>query len=290
MKGKSIIEVVTVFAVMKFFSIWFDTWLKGMGVPYQWRDIFFGLQGIAIPLAIIWLSKRDWSNYGFDLKNFRYLIHYGFIGTMIMMLAGLGFGFLRSRQIDPAGMAGSLIMTAIAIIMIEILFLALRRRNQAYSGDSQRQPRITYKFVILIGMVLCPLVIAVLRQSFTLGVVRWNLYYLFMVGLGEEIKYRGYFQSRINEEYGRPWNVAGISFGPGLLIVSLLFGISHMGQFGVFNPFEGQFTINPWIGLQAFFGSLYYGLIREKSGSIVPSSIAHGVPSAFGQTIAIALR
>jgi len=283
MKGKSIIEVVVVFLFMKFFSIWFDTWLKGMGVYYGWRDICFGLQAIIIPLAIIWLCNRDWSTYGFKLTNFRYLIHYGFIGAMIMMLAGFGFGFLKSRQINPAGMEGSLIMTALTLVMIGILVIAFRKSNQ---NNSPRQPRIAYKLIILIAMVLCPVVIAILRQRFTLSIVRWDLYYLFMVGFGEEIKYRGYFQSRINEEYGRPWKVAGISFGPGLLLVSILFGLSHMGQFGLFNPFEGQFNINPWMGLQAFGGSLFYGLIREKSGSIIPSSIAHGVPSAFGQTLA----
>jgi len=283
MKGKSIIEVVVVFLAMKLFSIWFDTWLTGMGVYYGWRDICFGLQAIIIPLAIIWLCNRDWSTYGFKLTNFRYLIHYGFIGAMIMMLAGFGFGFLKSRQINPAGMEGSLIMTALTLVMIGILVIAFRKSNQ---NNSSRQPRIAYKLIILIAMVLCPVVIAILRQRFTLSIVRWDLYYLFMVGFGEEIKYRGYFQSRINEEYGRPWKVAGMSFGPGLLVASVLFGFSHMAQFGLFNPFEGQFDINPWMGLQAFGGALFYGLIREKSGSVIPSSIAHGVPSAFGQTLA----
>jgi membrane protease YdiL (CAAX protease family) len=283
MKSKSIIEVVVVFMVMKFFSIWFDTWLKGMGVYYGWRDVCFGLQAIIIPLAIIWLCNRDWSTYGLGRAKFRYLIHYGFIGAMVMMVAGLGFGFLRSRRINPTGMEGSLIMTVLAFIMIGILFIILRRSNQ---DESHRQPRVTYKLIILIGMIVCPIVIAALRQRFSFSIIRWDLYYLFLVGFGEEIKYRGYFQSRINEEYGRPWKVAGISFGPGLLIVSVLFGLSHMGQFGFFNPFEGQFAINPWMGLQSFGGSLFYGLIREKSGSVIPSSIAHGVPSAFGQTLA----
>ena len=286
MKGKSIIEVVIVFLLMKFFSIWFDTWLKGIGVHYGWRDLCFGLQAIVIPLAIIWLSKRNWSTYGLGRANFRYLIHYGFIGAMIMMLAGLGFGFLKSRKISTVGMKGSLIMTIICLIMIGILFFVLRRANQKNNRDTHRQPRVIYKLVILIGMVLCPIVVAILRQCFTMKIVAWDLYYLFMVGFGEEIKYRGYFQSRINEEYGRPWEVYGIRFGPGLIIVSVLFGLSHMGQFGSFNPFEGNFNINPWMGLQTFFGSLFYGLIREKSGSIIPSSIAHGVPSAFGQTLA----
>ena len=286
MKGKSIIEVVSVFIIMKFFSIWLDTLLKGIGVQYGWRDLCFGLQAIIIPLAIIWLSGRNWSNYGFNPKKFRYQIHYGFIGAMLMLLAGAGFGFMRRRQIDPGGMEGSLIMSAIALVMIAILFIILRRSNQNNSQGTSRQPRITFKLIILVGMIVCPVIIAVFRQRFTSSIILWDLYYLFLVGFGEEIKYRGYFQSRINEEYGRPWTIAGIHFGPGLLIVSALFGISHMGQFGLFNPFEGQFTINHWMGLQAFFGSLFYGLIREKSGSIIPSSIAHGVPSAFGQTLA----
>ena len=34
MKGKSIIEVVIVFSLMKIFSIWFDSLLKGMDVQY----------------------------------------------------------------------------------------------------------------------------------------------------------------------------------------------------------------------------------------------------------------
>ncbi len=286
MRGKSVIEVVIVFLLMKFFSIWFDTWLKGMHVHYGWRDLCFGLQAIVIPLAIIWLTKRNWSTYGLGRANFRYVIHYGFIGAMIMMLAGLGFAFLRSRQINAAGMQGSLIMTVVALIMIGILFLVLKRSNQNNNRDTHRQPRVVYKLMILIGMVLCPIVVAVLRRSLTIQVVGWDLYYLVMVGFGEEIKYRGYFQSRINEEYGRPWEVSGIRFGPGLIVVSVLFGLSHMGQFGSFNPLEGRFDIAPWMGLQAFFGALFYGLIREKSGSIIPSSIAHGVPSAFGQTLA----
>ncbi|KPJ61596.1 MAG: hypothetical protein AMJ46_00385 [Latescibacteria bacterium DG_63] len=176
-------------------------------------------------------------------------------------------------------------MTVVALIMIGILFFIFRRSNTK-SGDAYREPCVTYKLIILIGMLLCPIVVAAVRQCLTIQIVGWDLYYLLMVGFGEEIKYRGYFQSRINEEYGRPWEVCGICFGPGLIIVSILFGFSHMGQFGSFNPFEAQLKISPWMGLHAFCGSLFYGVIREKSGSVVPSSIAHGVPSAFGQTLA----
>ena len=285
MKGKSIIEVVIVFLIMKLFSIWFDTWLSGMGVHYWWRNIAFGLQAIVFPLAIIWLSKRSWAAYGLGRANFRYFVHYGFVGAMLMMLTGFGFGFLQSQKINPSGMEGSIFMSAIGMIMIVGLLFAFRNINQNNMGDN-RQPRIGYKLIILIGLVLCPVVIALIRKCLTLEIIAWDSYFLFMVGFGEEIKYRGYFQSRINEEYGRPWEFWGIQFGPGVIVVSILFGLSHVGQFGSFNPFQGQFDINPWMGLQAFFGSLFFGLIREKSGSVIPSSIAHGVPNAFGQTLA----
>ena len=139
-------------------------------------------------------------------------------------------------------------------------------------------------------MIGSPIVAALIKGNNVPGIIAWDLYFLIMVGFGEEIKFRGYFQSRINEGYGRPWNLFGISFGPGLLIVSLLFGLSHIIQFGVFNPFLGQYDINPWMGLQAFFGGFFYGLIREKSESIVSSGIAHGVPNAFGQVLSMALR
>ena len=114
--------------------------------------------------------------------------------------------------------------------------------------------------------------------------------FLVMVGFGEEFKYRGYMQSRVNQEFGRPWKFLGIPFGPGLLIVSILFGLSHIAQAGIFNPFLGKMTLNPWMALQATFGGLFFGLIREKSDSIVASGLAHGVPNAFGQVLAMALK
>jgi membrane protease YdiL (CAAX protease family) len=82
----------------------------------------------------------------------------------------------------------------------------------------------------------------------------------------------------------------GIPFGPGLVIVSLLFGLTHIGQAGSFNPFLGKMTINPWMALQATCGGFFFGLIREKADSIVASGLAHGIPNAFGQVIAKALK
>jgi membrane protease YdiL (CAAX protease family) len=290
MKGKSIIEVVIVFVLMKLFSIWFDSILARVNVTSGWRTFIFGLQAIVIPLAIIWLLKRKWSVYGFSVRKFRPVIHYGFIGALLMMLLGAGMGFLKSRGINRSGMEGSLILSAIAVIMIILFVLAARLSQKREDRQKDFKFRIAYKLLILIILVSCPIIVAIIRGSNVTGIIAWDFYFLFMVGFGEEIKYRGYFQSRINEEFGRPWQIFGISFGPGLIVVSILFGLSHIGQFGVFNPFLGQYTINPWMGVQAFLGSLFFGLIREKADSLIASGIVHGVPNAFGQVLAMALK
>ena len=290
MKGKSVIEVVIVFLFMKLFSIWLDSVLVSMDVLPGWRTFIFGLQAIVIPITIIWVFRRNWSSYGFNIINLRSVIHYGFIGTMLMMLLGLGFGFLKSRGISQNGMEGSLILSAIATIMIILFVLTARLFNKKEDRQKDFKFPIAYKLLILVVFFSCPIIVAICRGSNVTGIIAWDFYFLIMVGFGEEIKYRGYFQSRINEEFGRPWQVFGIPLGPGLIVVSILFGLSHIGQFGVFNPFLGQYTVNPWMGVQAFLGAVFFGLIREKADSIIASSIAHGVPNAFGQVLAMALK
>jgi hypothetical protein len=44
--------------------------------------------------------------------------------------------------------------------------------------------------------------------------IRINLVFqFFFAGFGEEILFRGYMQSRLNEDFGRPWRLRGVSFG-----------------------------------------------------------------------------
>lgn len=289
-KTTCIIEVIIVFLLLKLFSLWLDYVLVRSGANSGWRTFLFGLQGIVIPLAIIALSKRKWSDYGFSFKNKKQLVHYGFIGAMLMLLLGLGFGYLKSQGISTSGRTGSLILSSIAILMTLLFVFFSRNKKQEKADKKKIRIRVIYQLAILSVMLICPIIVSIIRGGDVTGIIAWDFYFLVMVGFGEEIKFRGYFQSRINEEYGHPWKFFGLSFGPGLIIVSLLFGLSHIAQFGVFNPFLGQYHLNPWMGLQATLGGFFYGIIREKSKSIISSGIAHGVPNAFGQVLAMALK
>jgi membrane protease YdiL (CAAX protease family) len=118
----------------------------------------------------------------------------------------------------------------------------------------------------------------------TSKVVSTVIWQFIFSGFGEEILYRGYFQSRINEEFGRPHSFLGVNFGIGLIIASLLFAMAHV--LNPFNPFKGSFDLFWGWGLWTSFGGLFFGFIREKTGSILAAGIAHGLPDAFGEAIA----
>jgi membrane protease YdiL (CAAX protease family) len=118
------------------------------------------------------------------------------------------------------------------------------------------------------------LLLATLDAS--VGIVVTKLVYTFIfVALGEEILFRGYIQSRVNEAFGRPYVFFGVNWGWGLIIGSLLFGIWHI--LNPFNPFIGQFDLMWQWGLWTFFLGLILGFVREKSGSVLAPAILHGL-------------
>jgi membrane protease YdiL (CAAX protease family) len=105
-------------------------------------------------------------------------------------------------------------------------------------------------------------------------------------GFGEEILFRGYMQTRLNEDFGRPWRFRGVSFGPGLLISSALFGVLHL--FNPFNPFTGSFDLAVWWAITSSFSGLLFGFLREKTGTVLSTSLAHGLID-LGQVVPLLL-
>jgi membrane protease YdiL (CAAX protease family) len=105
------------------------------------------------------------------------------------------------------------------------------------------------------------------------------IFYLVFVGFGEEILYRGYVLTRLNEAFGRPWQFYGAGWGWGTVIASLLFGLTHALNKVDLASGHVEFTWG-W-GLWTFFGGFVFTYIREKTGSIVAPAIVHGLPQAL---------
>lgn len=104
----------------------------------------------------------------------------------------------------------------------------------------------------------------------TLLVLGWQF---FATPPGEEIFFRGYMQSRLNEAFPRRWSVRGVRFGYGLWITALFFGLLH--AFNTVDYFEGRWTFAWTLALSTTFSGVMFGLVREAAGSIVPGIILH---------------
>ncbi len=111
-----------------------------------------------------------------------------------------------------------------------------------------------------------------------LRVLAW---YYVAVGFAEELFFRGYVQSRLNEVFTRKYRrFLGVEFEwtQGTLVTAIfLFGLPHLLT-GV-NPFTGTFRLGPVtvaITVFAAFVGLVAWVIREKTGCVLVSTALHG--------------
>lgn len=101
----------------------------------------------------------------------------------------------------------------------------------------------------------------------------------FLSGIGEEILYRGYIQSRLDQAFGRPLQIGGVRFGVGLFLTAVLFGLAH--SLSGFNPFVPSFRFDLSYGVLTGIWAVLFGLLREKTGSILSAGILHGHEAAI---------
>ena len=109
------------------------------------------------------------------------------------------------------------------------------------------------------------------------GILITIIYFYLFVALSEETLFRGYIQTRLNSVFGRPNHFFGISWGWGLIISSVLFGLWHLG----WKPGTLEWPHVLW----TVFAGLIFGLVREKSESIIAPAILHGILNYGPQAI-----
>lgn len=88
-------------------------------------------------------------------------------------------------------------------------------------------------------------------------------YHLFFVAIPEELFYRGYLQTRLDEVFPKRWSIFGTRLGWGWLITCLVFAFGHT----IVTPQWWHFAI--------FFPSLVFGWMRERTGGIIAGALFH---------------
>ena len=141
----------------------------------------------------------------------------------------------------------------------------------------------TNNIITTILLFLFPIVLASVMVKLSLIIVSTVVWHFFFSGFGEEIVWRGYVQSRLNQVFGRPMRAFGVQFGAGLIITSILFGLLH--AFNTYNPEIGLASLSWGWALFTAFSGLLFGILREKSSSLLAPGIAHGLPDAVGEAL-----
>jgi len=271
------VEVLAVFSFLQLILIL----LEGASGLVRWErrvlgwSYFTGFLMVLVPTLALVLRKRELEPSGLTLRGWETSLDAGLKGFIFLVGPRLLLTLLSSRGAAYLYADGSLVLS---VAMFFVLFLLLRHlTGKSYRPFSSVRVRLVLAALVLVF----PLVLGAALGRFSLGVFSTVLWQLAFGGFAEELFYRGYIQSTVNEEYGRPWSVEGVAYGPGLLVSSALYGLDR--ALNTFRPLQGVFSVSWSWGFYAFSVGVFYGFIREHTGDIVGSGVANGLADGVGE-------
>ncbi len=87
--------------------------------------------------------------------------------------------------------------------------------------------------------------------------------HIVVIGLSEEVFFRGYLQTELDKTFGKPYRLLGVQVGWGLILASLLFGLCHV-------------ITGDWGRVRVAFFGLFAGWLRARTGGVVVPALYHG--------------
>jgi len=272
-KSRAVFEVVLVFLLTMIVM-----WILQYSPVAEWQNNFLHhyFHGhtvmILISLLAIFVTRKSFGTYAITFRNMRYHLNIASSCLAVVMpLSALGFAFLLPKlQTSYVDWDGALILSVLGICQV-FLIAYLLKKKQTFSNLPSSN------IILFLFLLVAAFSLAIFTTPYTKRISGF-VFYLFFVGFGEEILYRGYIQSRLNEAFDRSYHFFGVNWGWGIIIASLIFGFSHMG---ILTLSLGEYVLRlPWV-FWTFFSGLVFGFIREKTGSIVAPAVVHGMPQAF---------
>jgi hypothetical protein len=167
------------------------------------------------------------------------------------------------------------LLVAVVLIYVPVVIAKWNGESLSYLDRSRKQWSTSLKLALLVSAIILPpfLLLNHLWQMMVYGLsfhpravigLAWVLVdQLFLVAIPEEIFFRGWLQSRFNRLYPAKWNIFGVRLGWAWLLTAVLFAIAH------------SLVTYEWWHFAIFFPALVFGWMREKTGTIVSSSLFH---------------
>jgi membrane protease YdiL (CAAX protease family) len=233
---------------------------------------------IGITVLVMFLTRRGWAAYGISSANWQTNLDIGikaYLVRIIPIVLG-GFGAVW-MGLNPQQFSGKAFSALTWVIALALMVWLMNRQKEVKSGRAN--------LLVTLLMLLVPIAVALAVGKLSLVIVSTVFWQFVLSGFGEELIYRGYFQSRLNQAFRRPVRLFGIQFGAGLVIASLLFGLLHVTD--SYDPALGLSSLAWDLLVDNFLAGLFLGVIYEKTGTLLASGIAHGLPDAVGEPLMI---
>jgi hypothetical protein len=271
------LEILLVYAVMQAIGIalrstGIDGWQRqNLGWSYTGMFIFVG-----IPALVIWLTRRDWAEYGVSRADWETNLDIGIKAYLVRIIPYVfGVGGAIWLMIDRNQISGGAFVALMEIIGVAVMIWVLNRQKPVKSGRGN--------LIVTVLLLFFPILLALAMNKLSMIVVSTVVWQFVFSGFGEEFVWRGYVQSRLNQAFGRPMRMFGVQFGAGLIIASLLFGLLH--AFNTYDAAIGFASLSWGSALSSSVAGLFFGLLREKTGTLLAPGIAHGLPDAVGEAL-----
>jgi hypothetical protein len=173
------------------------------------------------------------------------------------------FPVVSQLGFSPMDWTGASILTAGFLAMGLLAIATSRTASPRTEPEPSALGGIVYFIAICAGLAA----MAALHPSYPLAARIISA--LLFVALLEEFFFRGFLQERLNAAFGTPFEFRGVPFGAGLFVAAVLFGLFHPISAAGPPPW-------PWALWTTAFG-IVMGFLREKTGSILAPSLAHGI-------------
>ncbi len=274
MKGRSILEASVVFSAFMLTTMM----LPGVRALTRWEtrtlggSFFTGVLMVIIPVIAIIATKLDFEEVGATRSNWRSSVNAGFKGYLAFLVPQFLLTFFNGWGVDYREFGVLAVLLCLVVLLVGYLLLMNLGKGP---GDISKLGA-----ALMVIIVLIPFVMAFTYDALSLKLFVSFMWHVLVGGFAEEFMFRGYIQSTVNREYGKHWTVRGVKFGPGILVSSVLYGLSRAMR--TMRPWSGVYTINVGWGLYAFALGLFYGVIREATGDLIGSGTANAMIDAVG--------
>lgn len=208
------------------------------------------------------------TGYSLKHKDQKFLIIFCLLFLLDAIIVGsLNISVAGGQKWNWIGKTGSLLWTVTFIFTTTLL----TKKDIGWTFSIINQKGV---LIIITVILFLRLAIRLFFQGFNSGYkIETLIYEATLPGIAEEIVFRGILLGLLNQVFLKKWIILRTSFGKGLILTSILFGLVH-----------GLSLNKSWIpdfNSQRFImtGSMgfAFGLVKEKSKSLIPGIMFHNL-------------